>query len=533
MAAESSPFTNLPPLDWSLEENRNKVTKAFEKVRRELGKSYPAIINGKPCWTGETIISLNPANYHETVGVVAKGDRKLADEAIEAAGEAWKSWRKASPGQRAEYLFKAAELMCARRFELLAWVVLEAGKNWKEADADVAEAVDFLEYYGKQMLLLGETRLTAPQIPAETNSFRYTPRGIGLVLGIWNFPCAINAGMSSASIVAGNTAVFKPASLTPVTGYKVMQIFQEAGLPDGVLNYLPGAGREMGEYLTRHAEINFIVFTGSREAGLRIDRLAAEYPHRNGIKKRVLETGGKNAIIIDGDADLDEAIRGTIASWLGAQGQKCSACSRLIVMEDNHDYFVERLIEAAKSVPIGDPQQPGTFIGPMISRDAQQKVQDYIEIGEKEGRLLLKREVPGEVGERGYYAGPAIFTDVSPQARIAQEEIFGPVLAVIKVRSFDEALEVANATGYALTGGIYSRSTQHIRRAEEEFDVGNFYVNRSITGAIVGRQPFGGHRGSGTGPKAGGPEYLKAFMNEKTISENIMRRGFAPLEGEK
>ena len=533
MTNEISPFKNEPPTAWSREENRHKMQSALEKVRQELGKSYPVLISGKPLWTKETIVSINPANLNEVVGVVAKGSQELADQAIEAAKKAWEFWQKVSYRQRAEYLFKAAELMRTQRFELLAWLVFEAGKNWREADVDVAEAIDFLEYYGRQMLLLGEPRLTEAQIPAETNISYYIPRGIGLVLGIWNFPCAINTGMNAASIVAGNAVIFKPASLTPVIGYKIVEIFQEAGLPDGVLNYLPGAGEEVGEYLVKHPDISVIVLTGSKDAGLRIDKLAGEHPHRYGIKRRVLETGGKNALIVDSDADLDEAIKGTVASWLGYQGQKCSACSRVIILEDIHDYFIERLIQAAKSLQIGDPQDPGTFMGPLISQEALKKVQSYVEIGKGEGKLLLERDVPEEFKERGYYIGPVIFTDVSPQARIAQEEIFGPVLAVIKVKNFAEAIEVANSTGYALTGGAYSRSPEHIKKAGEEFDVGNLYINRSITGSIVGRQYFGGHRGSGTGPKAGGPDYLKAFMNEKTVTENIMRRGFAPLEEDK
>jgi len=527
---EFSPFNNEPPIDWSREENRNKMKSALEKVRQELGKSYPLLVDGKPFWTKETIVSINPANFNEVVGVVAKGSQELADQAIEVAKKAWEFWQKASYRQRAEYLFKAAELMRAQRFELQAWLVFEAGKNWREADGDVAEAIDFLEYYGRQMLLLGEPCLTETQIPAETNVSYYTPRGIGLVLGIWNFPCAINTGMNAASIVTGNTAIFKPASLTPIIGYKIVKIFQEAGLPDGVLNYFPGSGEEVGEYLVKHPDINFIVLTGSKEAGLRIDKLAGEYPHRNGIKKRILETGGKNAIIVDSDADLDEAIKGTITSWLGYQGQKCSACSRVIILEDIHDYFIERLIEAAQSVHIGDPQDPGNFMGPLISQEALKKVQRYIEIGKGEGKLLLERDALEELKERGYYIGPAIFTDVSPWARVAQEEIFGPILAVIKVRTFAQAIEVANSTGYALTGGAYSRSVEHIKKAGEEFDVGNLYINRPITAAAVGRQPFGGHRGSGTGPKAGGPDYLTAFMNAKIVAENIVRRGFAPLE---
>jgi RHH-type proline utilization regulon transcriptional repressor/proline dehydrogenase/delta 1-pyrroline-5-carboxylate dehydrogenase len=312
-------------------------------------------------------------------------------------------------------------------------------------------------------------------------------------------------------------------------GYKIAEIFLEAGLPPGVLNYLPGSGKEVGEYLVKHPDINFIVLTGSKEAGDRLDRLAAEHPHRHGIKKRILETGGKNGIIYDSDADMDDAIRGTIISWLGNQNQKCSAQSRAILLEDIYERFMERLIEATKSVKLGPPEDPANFMGPLISEEALRKVQRYVELGKQEGRLVYEGEVPAELREKGYYQAPVIFADVEPGARIAQEEIFGPVLAVIKAKTFDQALEIANSTGYALTGGVYSRNPAHIEKAKTEFEVGNLYINRAITGSIVGRQPFGGFKGSGTGPKAGGPDYLSAFMIEKTVTENIMRRGFAPL----
>lgn len=527
-SGQLSPFRNEPPIDWSEEENRSRMRKALEKVRGELGKSYPLIIGGQESWTEKTIKSVNPASFSEIVGAVAKADSTLADRAVEAALKSWKHWSKVSPEKRAEYLFKAAEIMRKRRFELSAWLVLEIGKNWREADADVAEAMDFLEYYGRQILHLGKPQLTEVQVPGEINESYYSPRGTGGVLGIWNFACAINTGMVAASVVTGNAVVFKPASVSPVMGYKITEIFQEAGLPPGVLNYLPGSGEEVGEYLVKHPDINFIVLTGSREAGERIDRLAAEYPHREGSKTRILETGGKNGIIYDSDADMDEAIKGTIISWLGYQNQKCSAQSRAILLEHIHDHFVERLIEATQSINIGPPEDPGNFMGPLISEEALRKVQKYVQTGKQEGKIAHEGDVSAELRERGYYHGPVIFTEVHPDARIAQEEIFGPVLAVIKAKTFEEALEIANSTGYALTGGVYSRNPAHIEKAKREFEVGNLYINRAITGSVVGRQPFGGFKGSGTGPKAGGPNYLAKFMIEKTVTENTMRRGFAP-----
>ena len=523
-------FQNEPDISWGAAENQARMQDALARVRKELGKNYPLIINGESLQTGDIFDSLNPSFSSEVVGVMARASQAQAQKAVEAARKAWPGWRRTPAEKRAECLFKAAGIMRSRKFELIAWGVFEAGKTWRESEKDVAEAIDFLEFYGRQMIILSGERVTEPQIPAETNVSLYIPRGVCLVIGIWNFPWAINTGMIAASIVAGNTAIFKPASLTPVIGYKIVKIFEEAGLPAGVLNFVPGPGAEVGEFLVKHEDVNLIVLTGSYEAGLKIEKLAAEFPNKCGIKKTVLETGGKNAIIVDSDADIDEAVKGTLASWLGYQGQKCSACSRAIVLKDVYDTFVERLAEAAKSIEIGDPQDPGTYMSPLISADALKKVQSYVEIGKKEARLVLEREAPEELKKKGYFTGPALFADVSPTARIAQEEIFGPVLACIKVKSFDEAIEVANGTDYALTGGVFSRSPSHIEKAKIEFEAGNLYINRHITGAIVSRQPFGGHRASGTGPKAGGLDYLRAFMTEKLVCENVLRRGFAPAD---
>ena len=523
---ELGPFQNNPSVDWSREENRIQMREALEKVRKELEKTYPLIIGGKEFYTKETITSVNPAHFNEIVGVVAKADSILADKAVEVAQKAWRDWKKV-PEKRVEYTLRAAEIMRQKKFELMAWEVFEAGKNWLEADGDVAEAIDFLEYYSREMIRLSGWHLTPQQIPGETNQFRFVPKGVGLVLGIWNFILAINAGMTSANLVAGNTVVFKPASLTPVMGYKLVEIYQEAGIPDGVINYLPGAGKEVGEYLVKHPGVNLINLTGSKEVGRRVIKLAGEYPPERDLAKKVIpETGGKNAGIIDSDADLDQAVRGTLVSAFGFQGQKCSAESRCITLIVVHDAFLERLVEAAKSIKIGDPQYPENFMGPLIDESALEKVRRYVRIGKREGKLALERKVPEDLREKGYYHGPVIFTDVDPHSRIAQEEIFGPVLAIIKAKDFDQALEIANDCGFALTGGGYSRSPEHIEKTKEELEAGNKYINRKITGSIVGRQPFGGYKCSGTGCQAGGPDYLQQFMNIEVVSENTMRRGF-------
>lgn len=522
-------FFNEPEYDFAQDLPRQQFHEALTQVRQQLGQFYPLVINNRDLTTGAEIASRNPSQPSEIVGRVARATIADAERSVQVAHDAFKEWRTFSAMQRADFLFRAAEVMRTRRAELAAWEILEAGKPWREADADVCEAIDFLMYYGQEMLRLAPAR-QLDDLPGEINEYRYQPRGVAVVIAPWNFPLAILTGMTAAALVAGNTVIMKPAEQTPVIAAKLMEIFRSVALPAGVLTYLPGIGEEVGEYLVTHPQVNLIAFTGSQAVGLHIN-VAAAQPRQGqrGIKKVIAELGGKNAIIVDDDADLDEAVLGTVASAFGYAGQKCSACSRVIVLEQVYDVFVKRLVEATRSLRIGGAEEPGTFVPPVIDTEAQQKIQQYIQRGKQEARLVLEMAAPNT----GTFVGPAIFADVPPQATIAQEEIFGPVLAVLKARDFDEALAIALDTPYALTGGLYSRSPAHIERAEQEFRVGNLYINRKITGAIVGRQPFGGLGLSGIGSKAGGPDYLLQFMEPRVITENTLRRGFAPKENGK
>jgi len=425
---------------------------------------------------------------------------------------------------RAAFLFRAADLMRAQRLELAAWAVFEAGKPWREADADVCEAIDFLVYYGREMLRLAPPR-RLDELPGEVNSYLYQPRGVTVVIAPWNFPFAILTGMTAAALVTGNTVIMKPAEQTSIIAARLMEIFREVGLPPGVLSYLPGLGEEVGEYLVTHPRTNLIAFTGSLAVGLRINELAAKTQEgQRGIKKIIAELGGKNAILVDDDADLDEAVLGTVASAFGYAGQKCSACSRVIVLEQVYQQFLNRLIAATRSLQVGPAEDPATFVPPLIDDDACHRVRRYIALAQQDGQIALAMGGPTE----GHFVGPVIVTDISPQSSVVREEVFGPVLVVLKARDFDEALALALASPYALTGGVYSRSPAHIERARQEFRVGNLYVNRKITGALVGRQPFGGLGLSGIGSKAGGPDYLLQFLEPRVITENTLRRGFAP-----
>jgi RHH-type proline utilization regulon transcriptional repressor/proline dehydrogenase/delta 1-pyrroline-5-carboxylate dehydrogenase len=446
---------------------------------------------------------------------------------VEAASAAFPSWRDTPPNDRAENLFKAAAAARKLRYDLAALQVFEVGKNWSEADADVCEAIDFLEYYGREMIRLGVPRPMG-NAPGEWSRLFYEPRGVAVVIAPWNFPLAISMGMVSAAIVAGNTVVYKPASQSPVVGSMVVRIFDEARLPAGVLNFLPGPGGEIGDALVTHPDVALIAFTGSRNVGLRINELAARSAEGGrGVKNVIAEMGGKNAIIVDADADLDEAVPQILHSAFGYQGQKCSACSRLIVLEENYERLVTRLKAAAESLRLGPTEDPASFMGAVIDASARERILHYIEIGKEEGRILLERHF-GDAA--GHYVPLVIFADIHPEHRLAQEEIFGPVLAVMKVRDIEEALRVANGTPYALTGGLFSRSPATIERVSREFRVGNLYINRGCTGAVVGRHPFGGFKFSGVGSKAGGPDYLQQFMVPRNVAENTMRRGFAPLE---
>jgi RHH-type proline utilization regulon transcriptional repressor/proline dehydrogenase/delta 1-pyrroline-5-carboxylate dehydrogenase len=523
------PFRNEPLFDWTFLEHRERFSKALKKTRKRFPHKVPLVIKGKKVATGEEIDSTNPNDPRQIVGIAASAGKNEAEQAIAAAKEAFVQWRDTDPRDRAKYLFRAAAEMRKRRYELAALQVYEVGKNWSEADAGVCEAIDFLEYYGREMIHLAGPRRMG-RTPGEINSLFYEPRGVTAVIAPWNFPVAISIGMASAAMVTGNTVVFKPSSQSVVAGSMLCRVFEESKLPPGVLNFIPGPGVEIGEHLVTHPDVAAIAFTGSKEVGLRIIELAADTPSEaTHIKKVIAEMGGKNAIIVDADADLDEAVTYILQSAFGYQGQKCSACSRLIVLEENYDRLVARLKDAAESMELGPPDDPRHFMGAVIDGDAKKKILYYIELGKKEGKCLVDRDMPGS---RGHVVPLTIFTDVGPEDRIAQEEIFGPVLAVIKVRDFDEAIRVANNTKYALTGGLCSRSPENIARAQREFRVGNLYINRGCTGAIVGRHPFGGFKMSGVGSKAGGPDYLLQFMVPRTVTENTIRRGFAPMEEE-
>ncbi len=528
-ALNLSAFRNEPVMNFSLVENQQAMRKAIATIRKELDKEYFLVIGGNAKKGVEVKSSENPAIPAEIIGRIHFASEDDTKEAVAVAAKSFEKWARTPVAERANCLLRAAEIMRTRRLELSAWEILECGKNWEEADADICEAIDFLEYYARETIQLAEKKLLG-DVPGETNEYFYEPRGVAAIVSPWNFPVAILTGMSSAALVTGNTVIIKPSSQSSVTAAKLTEIYMKAGMPPGVVNYLPGKGSVIGEIVVKHPKVALIVFTGSVEVGLRINKLAAEVKEeQNFVKQVITEMGGKNAIIVDSTADLDEAVKGIVISAFGYQGQKCSACSRVVVLEDIYDALLNRLIEATRSIIIGKPDEPETFLGPLIDRNAMAKTREYIEIGKKEGRVALEMDIPPEL-RQGYYVAPVIFADVSPDSRIAQEEIFAPVLAVIKVSHFAEALRAANSTRFALTGGVYSRTPGNIELAKREFKVGNLYINRKITGAVVGRQPFGGFRLSGMGSKAGGEDYLRQFLVPRTITENTMRHGFAPID---
>jgi RHH-type proline utilization regulon transcriptional repressor/proline dehydrogenase/delta 1-pyrroline-5-carboxylate dehydrogenase len=519
-----APFSNEPVADFTIDETRTAFRSALMEVGNKIGESYPAVIGGKEFREGEPIVSVNPARPQEIVGTVNGITRELADHAVSAARDAQKKWSQRAPEDRAMVLFRAAAAARRRRVELAAWQVREAGKSWVEADADVAEAVDYLEYYGREMIRLGKP-MKLGDCPGEENLYLYRPRGVGLVIAPWNFPLAISVGMASAALVTGNAVLYKPSSLSPVNGWLAFSLLREGGAPDGALNFIPGKGDAVGDRLVSHPEVDFVLFTGSRAVGLRIVENAGQTsPEQKSVKRAVVEMGGKNAIVVDADADLDQAVPAVMASAFGYQGQKCSACSRVIVHADCYDRFLARMREAVKGLTVGPPEDPANTIGPLIDGAAKERVQAAIELGRREGKVAAEIQVP----RKGFYVSPTILTDLPPDSRILKEEIFGPVLAVIRARDIEEAISLANSSDYALTGGLFSRSPSTIGRVRESFAVGNLYINRGITGALVGRQPFGGFRMSGVGSKAGGPDYLLQFMEPRVITENTMRRGFSP-----
>lgn len=517
-------FVNHPPVDFNLELNRQKMQSAITSVRKNLGKTYPLVIGKKEIKTTKEIISVNPSNPQEIIGKTAAASTLEAEHAVEVAVEAQKAWAKLDTEKRCEIFEKAAHLMEVKKFELMALEVLEVGKTWREADGDIGEAIDFCLYYSKQMKKLDQPQKVS-FVPGEDSQYLYQPRGVGVVIAPWNFPLAILCGMTVGAAICGNAVIMKPAEQSGVVAAWFMEILKEAGLPAGVINFLPGYGEEVGDYLVNHKKIDFIAFTGSKNVGLQIFSKASQtQPGQKSIKKVIAELGGKNAIIVDSDADLDEAVQGVIYSAFGFQGQKCSACSRVIVLEENYDKFVHRLVEAARSLTIGPSENAGTSVGPVIDEEAYKRLLKACETAKSEGKLLFEAKVPSN----GFFIPPTIVEGIKSNHWIAQNEVFGPVLAVMKAKDFDEALEIANSTEFALTGGVYSRSPNNLERARKEFEVGNLYINRGCTGALVGRHPFGGFKMSGVGSKAGGPDYLLHFVEPRTVTENTMRRGFAP-----
>jgi 1-pyrroline-5-carboxylate dehydrogenase len=513
-----SEFTNEPFIDFTKAENRARMQEALKKVKAEFGREYPMWLNGKKVTTVEKRTSTNPSHPTEIIGVFQNATAEMARQAVEDAHKYFDTWKKVSPQERAKFLFHAAQIVRERKFELNALVCYEVGKTWVEADADIAETIDFLEYYGREMLRLGEPQKLVP-MRGERNYLVYIPLGVGVIIPPWNFPCAIMAGMTVASLVTGNTVVLKPAADSPTIAAKFIDILFEAGIPKEAVNFITGPGSVIGDVLVQHPKTRYIGFTGSKEVGLRISELAGKtVPGQMWIKRTVLEMGGKDGIVVDEEADIEAAVEGTVQAAFGYQGQKCSACSRAIVSEKIYETFVQKLVERTKKITVGPSDDPNNYMGPVVSQSAMKTILDYIEVGKKEGKLLTGgKRAAGD----GYFIEPTIIADVDPKARLAQEEVFGPVLAVIKAKNFDQALEIANNTEFGLTGAVYSKNPEKIRKAEETFHVGNLYLNRKCTGAMVGAHPFGGFNMSGTDSKAGGKDYLLLFMQGKSIAEKV------------
>ncbi|WP_119066214.1 L-glutamate gamma-semialdehyde dehydrogenase [Rubrobacter indicoceani] len=512
------PYRNEAYLDWADEKNTAAMQEALGKVGGELGKLYPLVIGGREVETDGGIPSVNPAKPSEVVGTTGSATTEEADLALRTATEVFETWSRTAPEARARVLLRASAIMKRRKFEFLAWEKFEGGKPWAEADAQVAEAIDFLEYYAREMLRLKDG-VPIYSVPGEESSYFYRPMGVGVVIAPWNFPTAILMGMSAAAIVAGNTVIMKPSEFTSVIGAKVAEVFAEAGLPDGVLNYLPGYGAEIGDYLVGDPRTRFISFTGSMKTGLGINELAAKRgPEQRWIKRVIAEMGGKDAMVIDESADTDAAAFDIVKSAYGYSGQKCSAASRAIIHAEVYDEVLEKVLLNARRLKIGPPDSADVNIGPVISEPQFAKVTSYIDSGDREGERLLGED-PGD-GSDGYFVSPTIFA-TDEKAKVAREEVFGPVLSVLRARDFDDALRIANDSPYGLTGGVYSRNREHLERARNEFKAGNVYFNRTITGALVGVQPFGGFDLSGTDSKAGGPDYLPLHMLAKTVVERF------------
>lgn len=516
------PFQNEPLTDFTIPENADAFQEALNKVRGELGQTYPLVIGGETLPLDDVFPSVNPARPDEVVGYFANATADHVDQAIAAATEAFQTWQYVDVEQRARYLLRVAAEMRRLKHEFSATMVLEVGKTWNEADADTAEAIDFLEYYARQMMDLADSSDRLAPNPPEQLSLLYIPLGVGAIIPPWNFPAAIPTGMTGATLVAGNTAVFKPAEQSPWIAYKMCQLFWENGLPPGVLNYLTGPGEVVGARMVEHPDTRFVNFTGSREVGTQIYEQAARVqPGQRWLKRAILEMGGKDAVVVDETADLEAAARDIVAGAFGFQGQKCSAGSRAILVDSIYDDLAGRIVDLAKELTVSAPDEsPQVHMGPVIDPDAMRKIMDYIEIGMDEGELLLGGQ-PLATPQNGYFIPPTIFGNVPGDARIAQEEIFGPVLALIRAQDYDDALKIANSTDYGLTGAVFSRDAARLERAQREFHVGNLYFNRKCTGALVGVHPFGGFNMSGTDSKAGGPDYLLLFTQAKSIAERL------------
>ncbi|ARK31835.1 L-glutamate gamma-semialdehyde dehydrogenase [Halalkalibacter krulwichiae] len=509
-------YKHEPFTDFTVEENKVAFEAALKSVEAELGKEYPLVVGGERITTKAKIVSNNPSKKEEVVGIVSKADKEIAEKAIQAADEAFQTWRKVSPVERANVLVRAAAMIRRRKHEFSAWLVKEAGKPWKEADADTAEAIDFLEYYARQMIALKDGKQINSR-EGEHNSYFYTPTGVCVTISPWNFAFAIMAGTTVAPIVTGNTVLLKPASTTPTVAYKFVEVLEEAGLPKGVVNFIPGSGAEVGDYLVDHPKTALITFTGSRDVGVRLyERAAVVHPGQNHLKRVIVEMGGKDTVVVDREADLDLAAQSIVVSAFGFSGQKCSAGSRAVIHQDVYDEVLEKVVALTNELSVGEPETNDMYMGPVIDQAAFNKIMSYVEIGKEEGRL-----VAGGKGDdsTGFFIQPTVFADVDPKARLMQEEIFGPVLAISKAKDFDHALEIANNTEYGLTGAVITHNRARIEQAKQDFHVGNLYFNRNCTGAIVGYHPFGGFKMSGTDSKAGGPDYLALHMQAKTVSE--------------
>jgi 1-pyrroline-5-carboxylate dehydrogenase len=513
------PFSNEPFVDFSAGDNAHAIKDALVQVGDLLGHEYALIIGGERVTTTGKIESRNPAKPAQIVGIHQKAGAEHAEQAMQAALKAFESWQYVPAEERASLLLNAADIIRRRKFEFHAWLTYEVGKNWAEADADVAETIDFLEFYAREALRLSHS-VTPIQYPGERNQLLYIPLGVGAVIPPWNFPFAIMAGMTAAAIVTGNAVILKPSSDSPTIAARFVEVLEEAGLPPGVVNFCPGSGATFGNAIVEHPKTRFIAFTGSKEVGLDIhERAAKARPGQIWIKRTILEMGGKDSIVVSADADLDAAVEGVVASAFGFSGQKCSACSRAIVEEPLYDVFIERVRERVEKLTVGDPAA-NPNMGPVVNESAMKSILEYIAVGKKEGRLINGGHVI-ETAEKGYFLAPTVIADIAPDARISQEEIFGPVLAIIRAGSFDHALEIANNTEYGLTGAVYSIDRGKLDRARLEYQVGNLYFNRKCTGAMVGAHPFGGFNMSGTDSKAGGPDYLLLFTQAKSVAEKL------------